>query len=194
MENLFGSESIINELEEDDSEFDEDKYNKDFINDLNKQESKYLQGRFRKDSHSPKGYINKYKHSYTKHQHNTNKPFNEIGKLRSSGSQNLKDFKNKRYSPYTESDKGGKKKFKKGSEKKLQKKSHGIITIMKKKPSVPQVIAASRGSKIPTTATSTNTSSIPSLPPVVKDSWFKDKVARQNLDDIKRRYQNERNI
>lgn len=47
---------------------------------------------------------------------------------------------------------------------------------------------ASRGSRIPTTATTTHTSSIPTLPAVVKDSWFKDKIARQNLDGLRKRY------
>lgn len=51
----------------------------------------------------------------------------------------------------------------------------------------------SRESKIPTSATSSHTSSIPSLPPVVRDSWFKDKIAMQNLNDLKKRLQQKGN-
>jgi hypothetical protein len=58
---------------------------------------------------------------------------------------------------------------------------------LKKKQSQSYAMIPSRGSKIPTTATTANTSSIPSLPPVVKDSWFKDKIALQNLDGLRRR-------
>lgn len=48
------------------------------------------------------------------------------------------------------------------------------------------MVTHSRESNLLTSET-THASSIPSLPPVVKDSWFKDKVARQNLDGLKRR-------
>ena len=66
MESLFGSELIINELEEDDSEFDEEKYNSTFMNNLKSQESTYLERKNKSGLNSPKGYINKFKYSYTK--------------------------------------------------------------------------------------------------------------------------------
>lgn len=42
MEKLFGSEFIINEIEEDDSDFDEEQYNNNFMKDLKMKESQIL--------------------------------------------------------------------------------------------------------------------------------------------------------
>ena len=70
----------------------------------------------------------------------------------------------------------------------------GQFQILKKKAvSTNKVVMNSRESKIPTSATSSHTSSIPSLPPVVRDSWFKDKIAMQNLNDLKKRLQQKGN-
>ena len=119
-------------------------------------------------------------------------PLIDKGKIKPSQYKNLKEVNRPNYSPYTGSEKGKYKQLWKGKEKKIKKKvkanGNGHITIFKKKPSIHHGCAPSRGSKIPTTATSTHTSSIPTLPSVVKDSWFKDKVSRQNLDGIKRRF------
>ena len=72
----------------------------------------------------------------------------------------------------------------------FKNKKAGQFQILKKKAvSSNLMLTNSRDSRLPTSATSNHTSSIPSLPPVVKDSWFKDKVAMQNLNDLKKRLQ-----
>ena len=95
-----------------------------------------------------------------------------------------------RQSPYTEIDSRLFKNNLSNNEGSISKKKGGQIQILKKKAASSNVIVAnSRDSKLPTSATSNHTSSIPSLPPVVRDSWFKDKVAMQNLNDLKKRLQ-----
>lgn len=107
MEKLFGSESIINELEEDESDIDEDEdqYNKNFMNELQNNELDYAKNR--RDSHSPEAYGNKFKSSYThlNSKNNRVKPFTDLSKLKASGSQNNKEFIKHKYSPYAEAEK-----------------------------------------------------------------------------------------
>jgi hypothetical protein len=106
MEKLFDSESIINEIEGDDSDSaeDEDQYNKNFMSELHNLELDYVKNR--KDSTSPESYGNKFKSSYTQMQNKIQKakPYDEY-KLKTSGSQNNKELEIHKFSPYAESEK-----------------------------------------------------------------------------------------
>ena len=104
MEKLFGSESIINELEEDDSDLDEEQYNKNFMNDLNREETKYASNRVR---HSPGSYKPGFKKSRSKFGSNGRvRPFNDLGKVKQPYSKEFNQKSRPKYSPYTGSEKG----------------------------------------------------------------------------------------
>ncbi|CAI2384032.1 unnamed protein product [Moneuplotes crassus] len=184
MEKLFSTELVINELEEDEtSDFDEDQYNNNFMKDLKHKESHYaLKNRAVKNNsrkNSPE-FVNKYKNSYTNKKNRIN-PLHDIGRSNPTGSR--KESNRMDHSPYTEAEKA--KKYMKRP--KNSKESPNITVI--RKVSANNAVAQSRGSKIPTTATTSHTSSIPVLPPVVKDSWLKDRLGKQNLDNVKKRLQ-----
>lgn len=159
MEKLFGSESVIKELEEDYSDTDEEE-----------EENHYRESKSRKGFPSLKKPLKSNSSDHyrppTKSKSRKIKPFTDLHKLQTKP---VKANPRPKFSPYV-SNEG----------------TPGQITVLKKAGS-PQNPKYSRGSKMPTSATSTHTSSIPNLPPVVKDSWFKDRLARQNLDDLKKR-------
>jgi hypothetical protein len=189
MEKCFGSETIINELEEDYSETDEEEYNKEFMKELATRDQNYNKKEAYQKNTSPEGFQNKFKSSYTNNigKKRVIKPFTDLSKLKESKSKELQRVN---CSPYTDSEKWiPKPTFSRGSNNFPKAKVPGSIKVLKKKKGVSSKEINSRGSKLPTSADSTHTSSIPTLPPVVRDSWFKDKMGRQNLESVKKRLQ-----
>lgn len=191
MEKLFGSESIINELEEDDSELDENDYNNQFMNELRNQEIDYIKKHSKEQMSYAEHYASKFTASYgTKFANQRDPKSPDFGKVKSTKSSKDKLAARVKYSPYTGSEKAqSKEKKQKAKPHNVYKKNPGVI-ILKKKGHSSKAVVPSRISKNPASATTTHTSSIPALPPVVKDSWFKDKVSKQNLEGIMRRVQN----
>jgi len=191
MEKIFGSESIINELEEDDTETDEENYNNQFMSDLNHKEKKYANKKVYSNSISPEGTIDKYRISSTnskgKQKVVTTSQYQK--KLKESRSNNIDRPK---YSPYTDSGKYIGQYYANKNAAPSKHKASGHVKTIKRKKGSSSKVAASRSSKIPSSAT-THTSSIPSLPPVVRDSMLKDKYGRNNLEDIKKRLQHNPN-
>lgn len=190
MEKLFGSESIINELEEDDSEVDENDYNNQFMNELRNQEISYIK-KYSKDQVNPvERYSNKFTESYGKkftNQKDLKSP--DLSKIKSTKLSKDKMAARVKYSPYTGSEKAQSKERKqKINPQTISKKIPGVI-ILKKKGHSSKAVVPVHVSKNPASATTTHTSSIPALPPVVKDSWFKDKVSKQNLEGVMKRVQ-----
>lgn len=189
MEKWFGSETIINELEEDWSETDEEEYNQQFMKELAAQDQNYNKKQYHEKNISSLGFQSKFKSSYTNNMGKKRviKPFTDLSKLKESKS---KDLPRPNYSPYTDSDKRiPQPTISRGNTNFPKSKIPGSIKVLKKKKGVSSKEINSRGSKLPTSADSTHTSSIPTLPPVVRDSWFRDKMERQNLESVKKRLQ-----
>lgn len=79
MEKLFGSETTIKELEEDDSEMDENDYNNKFMEDLKKDEINYRKNH--KPADQEDHITSKFKSSYTKNIYQGKiKPFSDLKK------------------------------------------------------------------------------------------------------------------
>lgn len=189
MEKLFGLESTINEIEEDDSEIEETAYNDQYTKSLKTKDLNFAQKNKRK-VRSPDN-LHKVISVFPKNSRKGSiKPFADVRKDNISKPMKIKrmlEDGQKIYGAKTETEKQvSRNRLETSKEGDLTRKKTGQFKLMKKK-KVAHSEVQSRESNQPTSATTTHTSSIPSLPPVVKDSWFKDKFGQKKLDGLKKK-------
>jgi len=185
MEKLFGVESIINEQEEVSSDEDDNNYRQRFLEELKNQELEYIRKKVRDVAKSSEHYTDKFQSEYANSVY-LNKMAKPMKNLTKNKIKKNRDKPHSPFSPYQETAKQLSRNTKlTQTQAKDNDSSQTRPSVKKGKSSngvVPKGIAKLSGGK-----NNPHTSSIPSLPSVVRDSRFKENISKQDSFGLRKR-------